>query len=259
LLDVSASMCSLTYDFIVKSTGRTDLYGDGLAQFPLISDPAARLRSRAAILNCLSSHYSALWEDVFDAAFTEQSWSQPSNPRLPHDCFANLTREWSHDTALHTDYSRRMALVEIDVVVAQLMGLSLDELLLMYRVQFPVMQQHERGTWYDIKGRVVFTSRKGLVGVGLPRKVTPKSGKTTMVWPGGQNKQGLWGWDDLSAMSQRGELPDGTRIERQVMDDTLPGGPTIRTCAWVAPFALANREEDYRTAWAFFERSGKGS
>ena len=60
-------------------------------------------------------------------------------------------------------------------------------------------------------------------------------------------------------MWERGELPDGTRIERQVMDDTLPGGPTARTRTWVAPFALANREEDYRTAWAFFERSGKGS
>ena len=152
-----------------------------------------------------------------------------------------------------------MALVEIDVLVAQALGLTLDELLLIYRVQFPVMQQYERDTWYDINGRIVFTISKGLAGVGLPRKLTPKLGKVTVIWPDGRTKQGLWGWDDIKAMWERGELPDGTRIERQVMDDTLPGGPTARTRTWVAPFALANREEDYRTAWAFFESSGKGS
>jgi hypothetical protein len=58
-------------------------------------------------------------------------------------------------------------------------------------------------------------------------------------------------------MWDRGELPDGTRIERQVMDDTLPGGPTLRTRSWVAPFTLAKREEDYRTAWTFFEKAGE--
>ena len=60
-----------------------------------------------------------------------------------------------------------MALVEIDVLVAQALGLMLDELLLVYRVQFPVMQQSERDTWYDLHGRIIFTISKGLVGAGI--------------------------------------------------------------------------------------------
>ena len=38
-----------------------------------------------------------------------------------------------------------------------------------------------------------------------------------------------------------------------MQDDTLPTGPYLKERRWVAPFARASREDDYRTAWAFFE------
>ena len=44
-------------------------------------------------------------------------------------------------------------------------------------------------------------------------------------------------------MADKGELHNGTRIERSAMDDTFPGWPKER----------ANREGDYKRAWAVFE------
>jgi hypothetical protein len=46
--------------------------------------------------------------------------------------------------------------------------------------------------------------------------------------------------------------PDGTVVQQWVQDDTLPTGPYLKERRWVAPFARASREDDYRTAWAFF-------
>jgi hypothetical protein len=144
-----------------------------------------------------------------------------------------------------------MALVEIDVLVSQALGLTLDELLLIYRVQFPVMQGYERDTWYDITGRIVFTNSKGLVGVGLPRKGGRTTPKTRITTPDGKTKDGNHGWEDLYKDGQF-LVPEGTTVDMTITDDTLPGGPRQVTRTFKAPFARANREEDYRVAWKFF-------
>jgi hypothetical protein len=245
LLCFSGIASSLISDFFVKSTGLGDLYDSTLSKLPYLE--SLSLQIRAASLNCLTNHYAPLWAEVYTPDFTRQGWSQPDNPRLPQDFFARLTPDWQRDCALRTDYARRMALVEIDVLVALELGLTLDELLLIYRVQFPVMQGYERDTWYDSHGRIVFTNSKGLVGVGLPRKVGRRDPQCRMTTPDGKSRDGQFGWEDVK------DLPDGSRIQQWVEDDTLPTGPYTKERRYSAPFARANREDDYRIAWAFFE------
>ena len=251
LVAYSAALAALPIDFLVKSTGKTDMRGDLSDKLPLlVSGPA--LSSRYLALNCLTTHYTPLWEEVYDLAFADQQWSQPDNPRLPQEFWQDLTSTWTRHCALRSDYARRMALVEIDVLVAQALGLTLEELLLIYRVQFPVMQGYERDTWYDIAGRIVFTISKGLVGVGLPRKGSRATPKTRIRTPDGKTREGNFGWEDLYKDGTF-LVPDGTVVTQWVIDDTLPGGPRTVERTYTTPFARANREDDYRTAWAFFQ------
>ena len=174
-----------------------------------------------------------------------EAWTK-QDPRLLDD-FAALTPDWRREHALRTDYARRQALVEIDVLAAIALGLTFDELLTIYRVQFPVMRQYEADTWYDANGRIAFTPSKGLPGVGLPRKALKSDTSYDLRTPTAARTGIALGWEDVRY------LTEGV-VTRRVTDDTLPGGPVERHIKYHAPFDRCDREQDYRTTWAGFEQ-----
>jgi hypothetical protein len=244
MLSTSLSWMSLPYDFFIKSTGKGDFRNNLAKILPIIST-SNDAKIRVLSLTCLTKHYDKLWDECFKSSFKKINWAK-SEPRLDNSFFQNLTSTWNRNCALRTDYSRRQALVEIDVLVAQALGLTLQELQTIYRVQFPVLRQNESDTWYDTTGRIVFTCSKGLTGVGLPRKA--QSGDTAYdIRTETRTETGIaLGWDDIK------DLKSGI-VTKTYMDDTLPGGPVERTVEYIAPFDKCDREEDYALVWEFFE------
>ncbi len=219
------SLCSsVVLDFFLKSIGKTNVRGELLKSFPMGVDSKfiTELSLRSLLLNCLTNHYGSLWTDVWDDKFLVSSWSI-NDDRLPD--FSELSPEWNWDTPLRTYFERRQALVEIDVIVAMALGLTLEELILIYEVQFPVMQQYEEDTWYDRKGNIVFTNSRGLTGVGTDRQT----------------------WNSIS------DLKEGETYVHTVdpSKNELYGGKEI---TYHAPFDKCDRVEDYKVAWEHFEK-----
>lgn len=126
-----ASMSTILADFVVRSAG-THLWPSLIERLPL---PGSNTITRKASenylrLNCLTEAYAPLWEE--------------------------LTGEpWDVDKPLRKDEERRAAQVEIDAIVALSLGVTADELCMIYRTQFPVMRRYDQEDRFDVNGRKV--------------------------------------------------------------------------------------------------------
>jgi Eco57I restriction-modification methylase len=169
-LVIFSGLCSsLPVDFYVKSTGKSDARNDVNDQLPFTRDPRLRfLVSRRALrLNCLTTHYADLWHECWDPAFAQDSFTKQDS-RL--GSWSHLHPQWHRHCAARTPFERRQSLVELDALAALALNLTAEELCTIYRVQFPILHRNERETFYDQRGIIVFTSNRGLPGVGLTRK-----------------------------------------------------------------------------------------
>jgi hypothetical protein len=221
LIEFGSITSSLVLDFFVKTVGASNLTEGRLSAFPIgITEKfQSKLFIRFLLLNCLNKYYAQLWEEMWQNAYAQDKWSKQDKRLKPFD---SLEKCWKWNTPLRNWYERRRALIEIDVIAAMAFGLTLDELILIYNVQFPVLQQNEDDTWYDTTGNIAFTCSKGLVGVGVDRPI----------------------WEQIR------NLKAGETYEHTITKSELYQGKKV---TYHAPFDKCDRVEDYKVAWAHFE------
>ncbi|MEO1149560.1 MAG: N-6 DNA methylase [Pseudomonadota bacterium] len=238
-LTIHSLSCSIPFDYLIKANGRGDLFASDIARWPY-PDLGDTAKHRSLRLACLTIEYADLWNQ-HAPTLAPLPWSS-NDCRLLADGLVEGPAQCDRTAALRTEFARRMALVEIDVLVAQAFGLTLDQLIEIYRIYFPVLQENEAGTWYDQNGRIVWTCSKGLPGIGW----LDEKGKSP----------GRKAWEKL--LEEISLHPaDEQILTCTATDDTQPGGPREVTRTFQGPFTKCDRVEDYKRAWTFFEAHKK--
>ena len=221
-LVIFGALCSsLPYDSFVKIIGKQNLHDIPL-QLPFIFKHKDLIIPRFLRLNCLTIYYECLWENMWRKAYKSQEWCVKDD-RLSK--WEGLSSQWNNDVPLRNYFERRQSLLEIDVLVAMALNLSLNDLLTLYQIHCPVYKQYEEDTYYDTNGEIIFTCNRGIPGVGFSRSE----------------------WNEIKGMKEG-------MVEREIVDNTLPGDPKERTIVYHAPFDRCDREKDYEIAWKEFER-----
>jgi hypothetical protein len=226
LLEASTGFMNILSDLILRTSGSGHVKVHELSGMPIINRCSPRFP--AAVQRIMHLHRILKY---LGRQLPEQELSLGSN-NLPG---------WSQErprmlrpfTETPSDYSRRLALLELDVLVAMETGVSLPDLISAATSCFPVLMQYEEEQAYDSTGKIAFTTDKSLATVGLPRSAKGDS----LCW-------------DVIMKSNSGVF------RRVIDDDTVPEGPVELAEEFVAPFFKCNRVEDYSKAWKFFAKVG---
>ena len=146
---------SLISDFMIRAAGRGHINGADFSLLPSLDTShflTMAVILRALRLNCISDVYADLWAECWHESFMTDS------PILERYDKRPIGPEWTADTPLRRAEDRRNAQAEIDVMVAMMLGVPIEDLCTIYRTQFAVLYDYDHGRGqgayvYDANGR----------------------------------------------------------------------------------------------------------
>lgn len=218
LTAIAGVASSLVSDFAIRVTPKSTIRAGGFSRLPWIDNQAlsGALILRTLRLNALTDAYNSLWSEAFSAIDSDDRWISGLD-YVGRPALDDVTATWTPRSPLRRASDRRQALVEIDALVALMLGVTADELCTIYRTQFPVLYGYDRNKYvYDANGREVPTS-------------------ILQTW----RKKGL----------------DATSTDGMTEDERTAVHPGSGVAyVYELPFRTLDREADMRTAYAHFEK-----
>ena len=152
---IGAVSSSLISDFMIRAAGRGHINGADFSRLPSLDKRhpfTTAVILRTLRLNCITDAYADLWTECWDESFLDDS------PILERHGERPIGPEWTVDTPLRRAEDRRNAQAEIDVMVAMMLGVPIEDLCTIYRTQFAVLYDYDHGRGqgayvYDANGR----------------------------------------------------------------------------------------------------------
>lgn len=159
LPEVAGLCSSLLADFSVRSSPKSTIQLSTLNRLPVLdrdNQLTFRIAARVLRLNCLTDAYVDLWARCWNDSFLRDT------PILERHDQRPIGPEWTGDTPLRRAEDRRNAQAEIDVMVAIMLGVPIEDLCTIYRTQFAVLYDYDHGRGqgayvYDANGRQIPT------------------------------------------------------------------------------------------------------
>ena len=151
----AAVMSTLLSDLLIRAGASINIRERAISRLPLpsVSSPfTKRITLRSLRLNCLTNAYSDIWAACWDESF------MTDGPILERYDERPIGPDWTADTPLRRAEDRRNAQAEIDVMVAMMLGVPIEDLCTIYRTQFAVLYDYDHGRGqgayvYDANGR----------------------------------------------------------------------------------------------------------
>ena len=152
---ILAGASTLLADFQIRARSRNDIINQDFERLPNLDKThpfAQQVALRTLRLNCLTDAYADLWKECWDESFVTDT------PILERYDERPIGPEWTTDTPLRRAEDRRNAQAEIDVMVAMMLGVPIEDLCTIYRTQFAVLYDYDHGRGqgayvYDANGR----------------------------------------------------------------------------------------------------------
>lgn len=146
---------SLLADFSVRSSPKSTIQFSTFNRLPRLNEDDSltlRIVARVLRLNCFTDAYAGLWAECWDESFVVDA------PILERYDERPIGPDWTADTPLRRAEDRRNAQAEIDVMVAMMLGVPIEDLCTIYRTQFAVLYDYDHGHGqgayvYDANGR----------------------------------------------------------------------------------------------------------